>query len=209
MLTRTIALALVTSLLLIAPTRVDAGAPCVCWEVAVGEAPVLDVKGRGLADLDLAAALLKSLDNQLPVLARMENLRRSALALQGNSAAANYILARLQARVLHAETGKAQDRATLWFDAGYAVACFNQAGQIHDIDGYRWIARAITLSGGNGAMHYGAALAVLMPHPDHGMFKHHLRQMKAAAAKDTLLAKNFETLATRYPAVLRYFAKKK
>lgn len=209
---RSIVLVAVASLLLLAPGSASAGPPCVCWPIEVGDAPVLDLSKEGLTPADVTRALLESLDAELPVLARMENLRRAANVLQGRSDHVDHVLSRLMARVLDGETGKAQAPELLWFDAGYAVACFRQSGMARDLYGYRWIARALSLSGaderfagGDGAMHYAAALAVLMPHPDHRMFEHHLQQMKEAAAKDPLLAKNFELLSDRYPQVLEYF----
>jgi len=212
---RPIVLVVATCLLLIAPGSARAGPPCVCWPIDAGDAPVIDEWKPGVAAADVADALLASLDDDLPVLARMEDLRRAANALQGRPDVADRVLSRLMARVLDAETGKARAPALRWFDAGYAVACFRQAGILDDLRGYRWIARALTLTGadegyrgGDGAMHFAAALAVLMPHPDHGMFGHHLRQLREAASKDPLLAENLEALEARYPAVLEYFEKR-
>lgn len=206
--TRITLLALFSLSLLFVPGSVEAGPPCVCWPIATGDAPVL-ADPKGTPDDIVVARTLKILDAKLPVLARMESLRRAALALQAKPHHADRILSRLMARVLDAETGTAQERAKLWFDAGYAVACFRQGDSIDDnLRGYRWIARAIELSGGDGAMHYGAALAVLMPHPNHDQFPRHVKAMKAAAADDKLLAKNFVIFEKQYPQILKHFAKK-
>ena len=217
---RTLAFSLVAVAVLAIPAGVEAGPPCVCWPVDAGDAPVIDVERRGATGSEIASKLLRGLDDKSPVLARMENLRRAAMALQGDDDTANYILSRLQARVLNAETGVPKNAtkviALRWFDAGYAVACFTEAGQVSGMDGYPWIARAIELSGadklvgGSGAMHYAAALSVLMPkRKGHAMFGHHLQQMKAAAEKDALLAKNLAWVSKHYPPLLKYFADKK
>ena len=60
--------------------------------------------------------------------------------------------------------------------------------------------------GGDGAMHYAAALSVLIPsRRGHSMFQHHLEQMKEATKTSSLLGKNFKAIAGRYPQLLKHF----
>ena len=183
-----------------------AGPPCACWPVDVGDAPTLDPKG--LEPAEIAAEALRLLKPDLPVLARMEVLRRASITTQGDARVAERMIGKLCARVLDVETGKARHPERAWFDAGYAVACFRQTGMVNRM-GYDWIAKAIELAPAEdrGAMHYAAALAVLMPHPRHTQFASHVRAARSAAAHDALLLKNFKAFEKRYPQVLRHFEK--
>ena len=206
----TLALAVAALPFVLPASVVDAGPPCVCWPIQVGDAAVPDFERRTKDPDEVVTTVLATLTDETPVLARMETLRRASLALQAKSRYADRILSRLMARVLDAETGKARFPALAWFDAGYAVACFRQADAVDDLHGYPWIARAIQRADTKahvGPMHYAAALAVLMPHPAHHRFGHHLAQMEKAADDDPLLASNLAWLKERYPAVLKHFAK--
>ncbi len=197
---------LLTALLLpvLATGSAEAGAPCACWPIATGDAPTLDTEGMTAAQV--ATAALRLLKPDLPVLARMEVLRRAAIATLGDALIAERLVGRLCARVLDVETGKTEHAARAWFDAGYAVACFRQTGMLDRL-GYDWIAKAIQLAPeeDKGAMHYAAALAVLMPHPRHGKFGEHVRALRRAAPHDELLQKNLQSFQEQYPQVLKYF----
>ena len=184
----------------------QAGPPCACWPVEVGDAPTLDTKDK--QPKAIAAEALRLLRPDLPVLARMEVLRRAAISTQGDAVLAERMIGTLCARVLDVETGKAQHPERAWFDAGYAVACFRQTGMVNRM-GYDWIAKAIELAPAEdkGPMHYAAALAVLMPHPRHTQFVAHVRAARKAAAHDALLLKNFQSFEKQYPQVLRHFEK--
>ncbi len=198
---------LLAALMLVSSSAV-AGPPCVCWPVEVGDAPTLETENR--TPTQIADDTLRLLKPSLPVLARMEVLRRSAAALQGEPVLVDRVFGRLCARVLDVETGKAEHPGRAWFDAGYAAQAFQQAGMLNR-HGYDWIAKGLekAAEADKGAMHFGAALTCLMkPHPRHRNFGAHLGKMRAAAASDPLLQKNFDIVSKRYPPLLKYFDKK-
>jgi len=189
-----------------------AGPPCVCWPLEIGDAatlPEADGKPGGMGPAEALSRTLALLDARLPVLARMETLRRLALHLQGHDTLADRLCSRLFARALDAEAKGEAHRAVAWFDAGYAVSALSQVGLGRDLDGYPWILRAARLAGDDGAMHLGAALTVLMPdHGGHARFPEHWERARAAAADDPLLARNLEALRPHAEELQRYFAAK-
>lgn len=211
--TSRIALFVITALAALAPGAAEAGPPCICWEIEIGSAPSLPWSG-GAPDETLAVdgavqRTFELLDAELPVLARMETLRRLAFYLDGDGRRAEAIVGRLAARVLDAEARRSAASWLRWFDAGYAASCFSQMGLLHR-NGYPWIERAIELGPAEPAMHHGAALAVLMgTHPQHERFTHHLDILHAGAVDDPLLARNLELLERQAPAVLEHFASQK
>jgi hypothetical protein len=203
-------LVLLTALL--ARTSAVAGPPCACWPFDVGDLPTLpeaEGKAGGLSPGQAVARALELLDARLPVLARMETLRRLAFHLEGDARLADHVASRLFARALDAEAKGEAHRAVAWFDAGYLVSALSQIGLLDGLDGYAWIQRAIRLSGDDGAMHLAAALTVLMPnHPAHARHAGHMERATAAAAEDPLLARNLERVRKQSEELLGYFASK-
>lgn len=192
---------LTISALLLCLGSAAAGPPCLCWPLEVGDAPTLRVEDRSPASVaEEALALLRP---SLPVLARMEVLRRAAIALQGHPALVERVVGRLCARVLDVETGLSQNPGRAWFDAGYAVEAFHQAGMLNRM-GYDWLARGILKAPeqDRGAMHLGAAMAALMPrHPRHLKFQMHLQAAREAAPGDALLAKNLKSFSEHFASL--------
>jgi hypothetical protein len=184
--------------LLVLATLAVAGPPAVCWTVEIGGAATLPGKSA-----DVVEDALHLLDGKMPVLVRMETLRRAALQLEESRGGRDALLRRLMVRVLDAEAA-GKPSALAWFDAGYAAGCFNQLRNDWEADGYPWVQRAIALSG-DGQMEYAGCLLTLMGTERQKQFHAHLERMKEAAAKDPLLAKNLATFQERYPPVLRYF----
>lgn len=206
---RIVAVALAFAAVLLVSGSARAGPPCVCWPIDAGDAPTLETKG--LSPERIGQETLKLLSPSMPVLGRMEVLRVAAAALQGHETVVERVVGRLCARVLDVETGKDEHPGRAWFDAGYAVEAFQQAGMLNR-HGYDWIAKGLEKAApeDKGAMHFGAALACLMkPHPRHKHFPEHLEGMRQAAQDDALLMKNFTMLQTRYPQLMKYFAGKK
>jgi hypothetical protein len=191
----------------------QAGPPAICWPIDIGDAKSL-AWGEGAKQRDerydpdrAVADTLALLDASMPVLVRMETLRRATLYLDESRAGREALLRKLMVRILDAEAaGKPSPLA--WFDAGYAVECVNQLRGEGGANGYPWVLRAIALAGGNPQMEYAGCLMTLMGTENRERFHAHLERAEAGAAKDPLLARNMESLKKQYPPVLRYFEQK-
>jgi hypothetical protein len=145
-----------------------AGPPMLCHAFETGGAPSLPWRGDGgwkgtRPDYDRARLVVDTLallGADVPVIARMETLRRAAL-YSADGASGRALLAALQAREQKAE-GAA--RALARFDLGYGEATLAQAGAVGRVryqappDAYRRIQEAIQERGADPAMEYAAAL---------------------------------------------------
>jgi len=187
---------------------VRAGPPAICWPIEIGDAKTLPEEDATLAkDPDrVVEATLRLLDGSLPVLARMETLRRASLYLADSRAGRNALSRALANRVLDAEAD-GRNAALAWFDAGYAAGCFEQLHAEASPRGYRWVRHANELAGGDARMEYALCLLTLMDEPQH--FRAHLAKVDTGARGDPLLARNLEELKKLAPAVLRYFEDRK
>lgn len=204
----------------LAATAAHAGPPLACWNVKTAEAPSLpwsdtqksydatrsDYDSRRLVDDTLAL-----LGADVPVLARMETLRRAALYSTHSRTNGQALLRALVARA-RAGAGKAEEGLAI-FDAGYFVATWKQADygflstalasvglrsdperSLGGSSGYDWVRRAIELESGNPAMEFAAALMTWYPlRPEHDG---HLARAAAGAKSDPLLAEN---IRLRFP----------
>jgi hypothetical protein len=94
---------------------------------------------------NLTADVITLLDNDAPVIARMENMRRATIYATKDPAVARDLLEAVMAR-----TGKT-DGAQAWFDAGYLIESYRQAEAIRADRGQAWAAvDALTRTGGYG-----------------------------------------------------------
>jgi hypothetical protein len=149
------------------------------------------------ADYDLNRLVedtLALLTPDAPVIVRMETLRRATIYAvwagrdrevgyaPKDSKIANELLSRLMARA------KGKPDAKALFDAGYLAESYKQAGRKTDVDGYAFVAKAISLSEQNAEMEFAAALIAL----DGRREKHqeHLQKAITRATAGSLLAKN-------------------
>jgi len=127
----------------------------------------------------------------MPVLARMETLRRATVYAMKNPRIAQELLARLMARAQQAEAAGKPDAMAL-FDAGYLVEAYKQAdwafkrnNPAKALDGYSMVLKAIRLQGEDPTMEFAAALISVEPQ------RHaHVQKALAGADEGTLLAKN-------------------
>lgn len=178
-----------------------AGPPLICHPFEIGDAKSLPWGGNQWravkADYDLNRLVddtLALLAPDAPVIVRMETMRRATVyavwagrdrevgyAVK-DSKSANELLSRLMARA------KGKPDAKALFDAGYLAESYKQAGQKTDVDGYAFVAKAISLSGQDAEMEFAAALIAL----DGRREKHqeHLQKAVASATAGSLLAKN-------------------
>jgi hypothetical protein len=108
-----------------------------------------------------AEATLRLLHDDVPVLARMETLRRATLYVKDQPDEADELLGGLMTRILEGES-RGTPSALAWFDAGYLAACYDQAGVTarfapnaaasgtdRTVPGLAWVNRAMTLAAGD------------------------------------------------------------
>lgn len=189
---------LAAALLIAMPSLSEAGPPLLCHPFQTAGSPLLPWGGgpgwnTPSASYDvrrLPDDLLQLLSAGAPVLARMENMRRAVIYAWENPRLADQLIAALVARTT-STTGREQ--ALALFDAGYILETYKQGAHRHrrtDIqDGYNMVRRAIAMSGGNSEMEFAASLMT-----EGERAQSHLRRARAAAAAESLLAKNIDTL---------------
>jgi hypothetical protein len=179
-----------------APLLGRAGPPMVCQEIKIGEAKTLT---EDVPTGKLVAETLALLDPQTPVLARMETLRRAALAARKHTTGFSELLAALQSRLLDQEARSRPDPLA-WFDAACFVATWWQldradapeVGLAEGCVGYAWMRKALALAGDPADMSFAAAL---ITHPamhkgTHELYERHMVNAARGAAKDSLLEQN-------------------
>jgi hypothetical protein len=196
-------IALVSALLCLV-NLAQAGPPLICHPFEIGQAKSLpwishswSLTGSENFDLKhLVRDTLEILGPNIPVLVRMETLRRATLYARKDPVAAQELLTRLHARAISAESSGHPD-ALLWFDIGYLAESYKQwIGQdkhnpATGVDGYALVKRAIRLRGLDSQMEFAAALITLSgPQEEH---RQHARKAIAGAKSDSLLAQNLRT----------------
>jgi hypothetical protein len=195
----------VVSLVLLAGSVPDslAGTPLTCFPFDIGSArslpwstgtnrsdwntPKADYDTRRLADDTIGL-----LGDRMPVIVRMETIRRAALYGRQNPAAAQDLLAKVKARALTGEKGKGN--ALYLFDYGYLLETYNQVSLFQGDKkgagehGYSHVLEAIALRGGDPEMEFAAALITVWPRQE--SHQEHFRKAVAGAAGDALLSDN-------------------
>lgn len=187
-----------------------AGPPLVCHPIDIGTAQSLawttnmgNLAGRADYNLgNLATDTLALLGPDMPVLVRMETLRRATIYAQRDSAVAKRLLLSLKAR-----TDANSSDALAQFDYGYLIECYRHAqlsrslgmtawgngswsNPAAGVDGYFSVKKAIEMRGQDSEMEFAAALITLDSHKaDHN---EHTRKALAGEKADSLLAKNVE-----------------
>ncbi len=188
-----------------------AGPPAICWQIEIGDAKSLPWGGKdafakeGSYDARrVVEDTLALLDGTMPVIVRMETLRRATVYLEESQPGRDALLRALTARVLDAEAA-GKPSALAWFDAGYAQGCASQLRE-RGADGCAWVRRAVEIAGGSAEMEYASCLLSLISRRQD--FMGHFEKALAGAGTNPLLAKNLETVKERYPPVLKYFEEK-
>src|SRR5262245_31262543 len=189
---RSVAVALGTLAL---ATTAAAGPPLLCHPFDTGGARSLPwAGGRGwnqpLPSYDrshLVADTVGLLGADVPVVARMETLRRAAIYATADRRMAQQLLDQLLARAQGGE-------ALFLFDAGYLAETYKQAGWLFTlgnpaarVDGYAMVVKALALRS-DPEMEFAAAL-IAFDGPN-GRHQVHLDKAREGAPKDTLLAAN-------------------
>jgi hypothetical protein len=190
-----------------------AGTPLICQPIAIGDAKSLPWTSstaflNGKEDYDithLADDTLALLTPSMPVIVRMETLRRATVYGQGNPAVAKELYLKLRARALGAG-GQGKPDALALFDLGYFVECTKQANMTwkklstgtyepiyqanvaSGLDGRAWVEKAIEMRGNDPEMEFAAALITVWPRQK--AFDGHLRRAAEGASEGSLLAQN-------------------
>src|SRR6202521_6170563 len=171
----------------------QAGPPLICHTIEIGRAKSLPwighnwnlSGGENYDTKNLVPDTLDILAPDIPVLVRMETLRRATLYARKDPHAAKELLARLHARATSPESSRHSDPRA-WFDVGCLAEAYKQwIGQswmrvskdeqnpAAGVDGYALVKKALALRGpsqmGKDAqMEFAAALITLSgPHAAH------------------------------------------
>jgi hypothetical protein len=178
-----------------------AGPPLVCWPFDIGNAKSLPWGGSGWhatnPDYDIHRLVddtLALLSADVPVLVRMETLRRATVYAMKDPQIGNQLYSRLSARTQDARL-KGSSEALALFDAGYLAESYKQAGAFssdqnfaRSLDGYPSVLNAIRLRGSDPEMEFAAALISMQP--QRGDHQEHLQRAVAGAPDNSLLARN-------------------
>lgn len=182
-------------------TSAFAGPPLVCHRLEIGDAKSLpwignawNLPGNQSYDTrNLAQDTLAILDSGVPVIVRMETLRRATLYARKDPQAAKELLTRLYQRATTAPVAGGQN-ALAWFDAGYLAEAYKQwfykdPNPAAGIDGYALVMKAVAVRGrSDPEMEFAAALITL--HDPGQQHQEHVRKAIAGAKDDALLARN-------------------
>ena len=149
--------------------------------------------------------VLAFLTPQMPVIVRMETLRRALIYAEGTQAGGEtklpaqnlsmLMFEKLMARVEAAER-KSQPDALAIFDVGFFVASWrysfdNKGKLIPEVKGYELIKKASALSNTDATMEFAAALVSLyLYRGDQPAFQQHLQKAVAGAQEGSLLGRN-------------------
>jgi hypothetical protein len=197
----------------------QAGPPLICHAFQIGDAKSLPWNNSASAwsispsdsydTRNLATDTLAILQPGIPIIVRMETLRRATLYARKDPLAAKQLLVKLYARAKSAESLGAPD-ALAWFDAGYLAETYKQwigknmphmtdglrmdPNPASGLDGYAFVIKAIELRGNDSQMEFAAALIALSGSPEDQ--RAHAQKAIAGAKSDTLLAQNLATHLT-------------
>ncbi len=194
----------ITTFIVTIPTKLQAGPPLLCHPINIGNANSLPT-GNGPFGYDrnynrknLLNDALRLLNTDMPVLVRMETLRRATLYVTRNlkgsysnkdRALAFELLSRLMIRSTEVHNSNSNEKAL--FDAGYLMQCYREAGLLKGNRGYDWVQKANHLSGGNPEMEFALALMTKRNIIKIRQNKH-LRMAKTGSEKGSLLALNLD-----------------
>ena len=184
-----------------------AGPPLICHPLSIGNARSLP-PGNGPfgtnRDYDRERLIEETLDlltSDMPIIVRMETLRRATLYAAGinrgndgwskhseeDRRIAYELLSRLMSRALSRETLN-KSEAMAWFDVGYLTECYEQVGLAKGFAGYDFLKRALSLRGEDPEIEFACAIVTLWPkRSEHNQ---HLQKAKAGARDKSLLTTN-------------------
>lgn len=170
----------VLSGLLLTTVAVYAGPPLICHPIQIGNASSLP-SGNGPHGsksnddcTNLIEETLALLTPDMPVLVRMETLRRATLYASGiyrgdrgwtdrsqeDMRIAYELLARPTARALQ-ESAKDSPTHLALFDAAYLMACYTQARLGKGYNTYEFVQKALAMSGSNPELEFSCAMVTI------------------------------------------------
>jgi len=181
---------------------VQAGPPLICHPYDIGNAKSLPwVEAHDAMRFDgtdsrydtkrLVQDTLRILDAGVPVLVRMETMRRAALYGANDHGSAASLLAALKER-----TATSSASALALFDYGYFAETLHQIEWKYKedlsrgVDGYSYVQRALALQPDSAEMHFAAA--IMSRQPARADYAEHLRKARSASS-DALLAANIHS----------------
>jgi hypothetical protein len=193
-----------------------AGPPLLCHPYDIGSASSLPWNGPGWLeskpDYDLSHLVPDTealLAPSMPVIVRMETLRRASLYASRDASVAGALLARLVSRAGSPSAG-GRPRALALLDAAYLTEALRQVTMIGGVSGYKDQVSGIRalLAGTDGATFMRASLAAAPDDPslefaaalinagtDRAAYARHAERARAGASTDALLAKNLSHLS--------------
>lgn len=198
-----------------------AGPPLLCHPFDTAGAASLpwgkgwNAPDRGYDTQRLQADTQRLLDARMPVIVRMETLRRAAIYASADGANVRGLASALDARVAAAKTPQA--KALALFDAGYFAETLQEVERLQGYDmpgigkvdmpalkavlargdGSLRIAEALRLRGDDASMRFAAAL-VSAADQRKVDYNAHARLARAGVATDALLARNIGQVVASY-----------
>jgi hypothetical protein len=194
-----------------------AGPSLLCHPFNIGSSPSLPWDGSngwrdGRADYNVANLVSDTealLVPSMPVVVRMETLRRAAIYASRDGQVATQLLVRLMDRLRStAKTGRPDPIAL--FDAGYYAETLKQIGGLGsmpefksrasstravaaDVDGYAMITKSLILRPNDASLEFAAALVAA--DRDRTAYQEHSMRARAGAKDDVLLTINLDHIA--------------
>jgi hypothetical protein len=187
-----------------------AGPPLICHPfeiesgtlIAWGGGPGWNTPDRSYDIKKLVADTTAVLTPDAPILTRMENMRRATIYAMRDPALAQELLKTVMGRALATTR---DSRA--WFDAGYLIESYKQAGHLREnrrpelrawaavdetirVDGYNWVKKAMSMTAPSAEMEFAASLMT-----QGAVASAHRAKAVAAAPRNSLLAKNLASSA--------------
>ena len=193
------------AVVLLFATPALAGPPLICFPfqvesgrlIAWGTGSGWNTPDRSYDIKKLVADTNALLTPEAPVLTRMENMRRATIYAMRDPAIAEELLKTVMSRALATTS---DSRA--WFDAGYLIESYKQAGHLREnrkpelrawagvdetlrIDGYNWVKKAMAMTAPTAEFEFAASLMT-----QGSVASAHRAKALAAAGKGSVLARN-------------------
>jgi len=189
-----------------------AGPPLLCHPFEIGGARSLPWGSGGWSQAQpqynvahLADDTATLLTPAMPVVVRMETLRRAAIYASRDRAVAAQLLTLLTERTRAFDPTTRKPDALAWLDAAYFTEALRQIGHlgnsaefrdrapemaslVKEMDGRAMIEKAVLLRPDDPGVEFAAAL--INADKDRGVYLEHARRARAAADRDALVARN-------------------
>ena len=191
-----------------------AGPPLLCHPFDIGDARSLPWDGtrtwwQGRAGYDIQHLVSDTealLTPSMPVVVRMETLRRASLYASQDPTVARNLLERLTTRARDSESAGTPD-ALAYLDAAYVTGALHEiiylekspefkerAAGLRDLvknaDGYALIQRSLALRPDDAGLHFAAAL--IAADNNRHAYAEHAARARAGVDRDALLARNIQ-----------------